>query len=180
MCLPSFLVTHVFQLHILRKERSQIVQGQEADWKARASANLSNQLVTLTENIQRYKYVQTLCLNKALENTQQSFQKINSIIGLWHVNASSRSICSDWSVAINHISSRMKFGVKYLLKQNSLPRFLEDSECRQTNLKTSHVKLESLQLSVVLFFFKYWFFSKSVISIFVLWQWKMLWPKGWL
>ena len=47
-----FLFMHIVQLNILQKEqRSQIVQQQEADWRARTADNLSNQLVTLAENI---------------------------------------------------------------------------------------------------------------------------------
>ena len=46
-----FLFMHIVQLNILQKEqRSQIVQLQEADWRALTADNLSNQLVTLTEN----------------------------------------------------------------------------------------------------------------------------------
>lgn len=44
--------------------------------------------------------MQTLCLNKALENTQRSFQKINSIIGLWHVNAAGMSVVTEVSLLI--------------------------------------------------------------------------------
>lgn len=146
MCLPSFLVTHIFQLHILCKERSQIVQWQEADWKARASANLSNQLVTLTENTERYKHMQTLRLNKALENTQRSFQKINSIIGLWHVNAAGTSVVTEVSLLI---TLALEWSLESNICWNKIPfwGFLEDSECpdcRRTKLKTSRVKLTGI------------------------------------
>lgn len=48
------------------------------------------------------------------------------------------------SFAINQICSKIEPGIKYLSKQNSIPSFLEGSEypeCRQTNLRTSHVQL---------------------------------------
>lgn len=105
------------------------------------------------------------------------------IIGLWHVSSTRRyrSICSDWRFAINQISYKIKLATKHLSKRNSTPKFLEDRQWVswvQTNKPQNftHENNWSLQLSVFLFSM-YWFFSKSVIFIFGLWQWKMC-PKS--
>lgn len=89
MCLPSFSFMRAVQLCILWKEgKSQIVQQQKAGWRELASASLGDQLATLAENIQRYKHMQTQCLNKELENTviiseSRSFQWRVLGVGVW-------------------------------------------------------------------------------------------------